>query len=1314
MEMTDHKELTKNERSKETVNNAKNVNSENNDMFEMAEANNSLDAPHDEMKSAIDTAITETNSNSIFENVNTEMVPEIRTINTKCVNDDPIIDADISTDKALSEPSVSSLENETKKKRKKRKSIKSNEEQIIIEKAIENNMDQTNTSATEPTSVEVMGKTELAKKEDTNNEAIKANDVNENNHKTIGMTEANTSLDTPVEKNPSLETMKKETRPISNVKIETELAPEMIIVDKENASDVKNINSEAVSAFSAEKDTMKKNKKRKSIKSHQEEIDAEQDKLNDNDRIRDTKPKEESTKKFPEKAHTTQTNKDPDFSISSEATISKIIPSPNVKDIDTDLTPGAPITDEKYSTDVQTVESQLSNDKNLNSMSASTLERETRKKKKKRKSIKSLGEELDAEKLEPHDVNARKATVVERRLSLKTKINEDIFDLIAKDIEAEMGPDEKAIDTESVTDVKSVESEAIVDTNQNTLSVSLTEKEPKKKKKKRKSIKSMEELVIETCTKCKILLAPQVQQRYCRGCGENFCSECCSKSESLPWVETEKEVNLCDTCYEIAVDYKRKVNEAAKLRNTKVTMDESEATVKNSEASTKDAKNKLHRRSNPGDDSGDISNVGNKIKESSSDKVQRRSYAKDNSNEKRNRRRGIIEDSDDDLLDKICSTEVANDTLHEIDINESCEEVVYRKKSTKPTTERKLRRRSRKVEEINEVSQKETGKVEEVIKDMQEKSNAPQTSVESLKSVAPRETKEDQNVPKLAPKVIDASTNKTSNLNEKEIKPLQKESDVTLDTSDKEHVVTKDGLEIKSDQKHPQQCSGTEQKPSVDKSDEVKADENKPKRITLPIIYKNKSAADKLNKRTFTIKAPEVKLRQNCFKKASEERPKSESDILHEQAEASQTKSEESIKEENKRRSLNEETKPTRKEEEISDDEITDTTLDEITDNPDFNEINKMNSSINLKIASANRETFSEKPDNIDTTQEIRKELKEPMKELSEDDFIKAVCEKRTQIKNLENVAQEMINSKWKEVEKYNNARKKVENDTENLKKQLKNIDLEIKQLNENKVRIRKQCQDNKYSIVKLNESRLQYEEESCAQLMANKREMSERQQELLELIMKKPLQSVANEKTKLSLLDIYDRRIEAKRREIECPVCSQTAPTPIFMCPSHHLICSCCFLKVDCCPQCQASYPLGEARRNRSADLAAEELAALIKERQQVANNGQASENEEDSDQVDEVENEGDEMQSTAENKTNGHAGAIQESPTPCRRNVLNCFNIQVPAGIPPHIAQSAAELYDVEMKHMGETEFEEFMKDWSPNSPMYLYLRELRSKVR
>merc|ERR1712080_644259 len=54
--------------------------------------------------------------------------------------------------------------------------------------------------------------------------------------------------------------------------------------------------------------------------------------------------------------------------------------------------------------------------------------------------------------------------------------------------------------------------------------------------------------------------------------------------------------------------------------------------------------------------------------------------------------------------------------------------------------------------------------------------------------------------------------------------------------------------------------------------------------------------------------------------------------------------------------------------------------------------------------------------------------------------------------------------------------------------------------------------------------------------------------------------------------------------------------------------------------------------------------------------------------------------------------------------------WNLKVPQGIPPHIAQSAFELYDQELRNMPDREFKEFLKDWSPNSPMYLYLKELR----
>ena len=102
---------------------------------------------------------------------------------------------------------------------------------------------------------------------------------------------------------------------------------------------------------------------------------------------------------------------------------------------------------------------------------------------------------------------------------------------------------------------------------------------------------------------------------------------------------------------------------------------------------------------------------------------------------------------------------------------------------------------------------------------------------------------------------------------------------------------------------------------------------------------------------------------------------------------------------------------------------------------------------------------------------------------------------------------------------------------------------------------------------MKLNENEMKIEEEKSIQLMSNKREMSVQQQKLLVLITMKPVaMNVANEKVfipKLTLLDIYNRRIEAKEKEVECPMCFVPATTPIYMCEDHHLICSGCIHKV-------------------------------------------------------------------------------------------------------------------------------------------------------
>ena len=150
---------------------------------------------------------------------------------------------------------------------------------------------------------------------------------------------------------------------------------------------------------------------------------------------------------------------------------------------------------------------------------------------------------------------------------------------------------------------------------------------------------------------------------------------------------------------------------------------------------------------------------------------------------------------------------------------------------------------------------------------------------------------------------------------------------------------------------------------------------------------------------------------------------------------------------------------------------------------------------------------------------------------------------------------------------------------------------------------------------------------------------------------------------------------------------------------------------------------------------MAAEELAALKKERKEVARRSGLTVSGEDN-LVNNGEDDHPQESSSLDQET-----AIIPEETPRERNEENVvvpekanqvssemkqkaenrlsfdpdrWNLKVPQGIPPHIAQSAFELYDQELRGMPDKEFKDFLKDWSPNSPMYLYLRELRRKVR
>ena len=74
-------------------------------------------------------------------------------------------------------------------------------------------------------------------------------------------------------------------------------------------------------------------------------------------------------------------------------------------------------------------------------------------------------------------------------------------------------------------------------------------------------------------------------------------------------------------------------------------------------------------------------------------------------------------------------------------------------------------------------------------------------------------------------------------------------------------------------------------------------------------------------------------------------------------------------------------------------------------------------------------------------------------------------------------------------------------------------------------------------------------------------------------------------------------RQIKDLKKELNRPVCFETAAVPIFKCDDDHLICSSCIvlLKKQECPQCRAYYPMSGARRLRGA----ERQAQLLKERQ-------------------------------------------------------------------------------------------------------------------
>lgn len=189
---------------------------------------------------------------------------------------------------------------------------------------------------------------------------------------------------------------------------------------------------------------------------------------------------------------------------------------------------------------------------------------------------------------------------------------------------------------------------------------------------------------------------------------------------------------------------------------------------------------------------------------------------------------------------------------------------------------------------------------------------------------------------------------------------------------------------------------------------------------------------------------------------------------------------------------------------------------------------------------------------------------------------------------------EEVTGSKAKDISVVTMSISEAEDKNDSRVKQVARVDMEIKELEANLARLKseKQKMTNETArdvdqIEKLTKKRMKLEKAIDAE-MKRYLESDAKMKKEIEYIEAKidAIENVANgsndgSSPNSAMVDFIMQSIESKEKDLECPVCLETAIAPIFSCPESHVICSTCRPKVSKCPECRVTYK-GPPRRHR------------------------------------------------------------------------------------------------------------------------------------